>query len=553
MPLIENYSYSRDAVAEIREGLYGQNWPAVYIIYDDTEAYVGETLDLVRRTSQHLEEEKFSAFTDICLISDLSFNKSVILDLESFLIKYMSADGGKKLLNGNAGVSDHNYFYKTAYENEFRNIWNELIKKGIVSRSISNIENSELFKYSPYKVLSKDQEQTAYDILNDLYKANNASQKSLIEVRGGAGTGKTILAVYIIKLLHDISEHKDIWNYADDEVSYYLRRLTDKIQGISRIGFVVPMRTLRNAMKKIFKSIDGLSEKMVLAPEEVVGQQRFDLLVVDEAHRLYRRYNLPGPHLFTKFDKINRELIGEDNVKRDVTDPTELDWIIESSRLQILFYDSLQTIRATDIDPERFDHICAPHLIRYYTLLSQMRCKGGNGYYEYVKLVLESTDLSTKEYKCFDGYKTLVVDNINDLFVNIEKNDTKYGLCRVVCGPGWKKDEAIVIQGNTYHWASEEETASNVSSILSIHKSQGFDLNYAGVIFGKEIYYDDVEKRIKVRKKDLMDKFVKSNGDVAMRQYVINIYLTLMTRGIHGTYVFAVDESLRDYLKEFLN
>lgn len=106
----------------------------------------------------------------------------MILDLESFLIKYISADGGKKMINGNAGVSDHNYFYKTAYETEFKGIWNELIKKGIVSRSISSIENSELFKYSPYKVLSKDQEQTAYDILKDLYKANNATQKSLIEV-----------------------------------------------------------------------------------------------------------------------------------------------------------------------------------------------------------------------------------------------------------------------------------------------------------------------------------------------------------------------------------
>lgn len=554
MPLIENYKYSKDSVTDIGDWLYGQNWPAVYIIYNDAEAYVGETLDLVRRTLQHLEEDKFKTFTDICLISDLSFNKSVILDLESFLIKYMSADGGRKLINGNAGVSDHNYFYKTAYENEFKDIWNELIKRRIVSRSISSIENSELFKYSPYKVLSRDQEQTAYNILRDLYKANNATQKSLIEVKGGAGTGKTILAVYVIKLLNDISRHKDVWKYADDdEVSYSLRRLTDKINGIDRIGFVVPMRTLRNAMKNIFKSIDGLSEEMILAPEDVVEQQKFDLLVVDEAHRLYRRHHLPGQQLYAKFDRINEALLGVDKVKHDVSDPTELDWIIESSRLQILFYDSLQTIRATDIDTPRFNRICAPHLIKYYTLISQMRCKGGNGYYEYIKQILESTNLSVKEYKHFDDYQTLVVDDISELFEDVEKNNIKYGLCRVVCGPGWKKDEDILIQGNTYHWASEKETVLNGTSILSIHKSQGFDLNYAGVIFGREIYYDDKDRMIKVMKENLKDNFVKSNGDIAMRQYVINIYLTLMTRGIHGTYVFAVDESLRNYLKDFLN
>ncbi len=78
-------------------------------------------------------------------------------------------------------------------------------------------------------------------------------------------------------------------------------------------------------------------------------------------------------------------------------------------------------------------------------------------------------------------------------------------------------------------------------------------MNYTGVIFGKEIYYDKAHGRVEVNKHELMDNFVKPNGDEAMRQYVLNIYLTLMTRGIHGTYVYAVDDDLRNYLKSFLN
>lgn len=76
--------------------------------------YVGETLDAVRRTEQHLQEIEFNDFTDICLISNKTFNKSVVLDLESFLIKYMGSEGSRKLVNGNAGVVNHNYFYKEA-------------------------------------------------------------------------------------------------------------------------------------------------------------------------------------------------------------------------------------------------------------------------------------------------------------------------------------------------------------------------------------------------------------------------------------------------------
>lgn len=197
MSSIVNYSYSKENINQIKEWHYGVNWPIVYIIYNSKKAYVGETLDAVRRTEQHLAEEEF---TDICLISNKTFNKSVILDLESFLIKYMSADKSKILINGNAGVVDHNYFYREAYEDDFKEIWNVLLEKGIVEQSISDIENSELFKYSPYKSLNDEQEKATYEIIRYLTQVNNASKESMIIVKGGAGTGKTILAVYLIKL-----------------------------------------------------------------------------------------------------------------------------------------------------------------------------------------------------------------------------------------------------------------------------------------------------------------------------------------------------------------
>ena len=185
MSSIVNYSYNAEGLSKIKEWHYGINWPAVYIIYNTDTAYVGETLDVVRRTEQHLQEDEFKQFTDICLISSKTYNKSVILDLESFLIKYMSAEESKKLINGNAGVVDHDYFYrKEAYEDDFRDVWKELVSLQIVKRSIAEIENFELFKYSPYKTLNEEQQRTAYDILKRLGEINNASQKSRIEFRG---------------------------------------------------------------------------------------------------------------------------------------------------------------------------------------------------------------------------------------------------------------------------------------------------------------------------------------------------------------------------------
>lgn len=34
------------------------------------------------------------------------------------------------------------------------------------------------------------------------------------------------------------------------------------------------------------------------------------------------------------------------------------------------------------------------------------------------------------------------------------------------------------------------------AEVFGIHKIQGFDLNYAGVIFGKEVYYDKIKLKL---------------------------------------------------------
>ena len=549
MSSIVNFTYDKEGVKHIAEWGYGVNWPIVYIVYNDEKAYVGETLDAVRRTEQHLQEPEFSGFTQICLISNKTFNKSVILDLESFLIKYMSADGTKELTNGNAGIVDHNYFYKEAYIDDFKEIWEELIKRGIVQKSLIDIENSELFKYSPYKTLNLEQQKAAFEILGRLYQINKASAKSIITVAGGAGTGKTILAVYLVKLLNDITNNKKVWNAIEDsEDALFVQRISKDLGGIRKIGFVVPMVELRKTMKTIFESIEGLSKSMVLAPEDVVDQ-RYDVLVVDEAHRLYRRKNLPGG-IINKFDDINRSLMGE-YFTRSEDDLTELDWIIKSSRIQILFYDEFQTIRVTDIGHKRFEQICKPHLYKYMELFSQMRCKGGNGYYEYVKKVLEREDLDIREYRAISDYDLKVCDSMEDLVSVIHGKDSDNSLCKIVAGPGWSIEDKIIIDDKEYRWASGKNDARE-DALFSIHKIQGFDLNYAGVVFGKEVYYNEDTKRIEVNKRELRDNRTKSEGEENMRRYVLNIYTTLMTRGINGTYVYAVDEKLRAYLSRFL-
>ena len=549
MNSIVTYRYDKKIINSVNEWQYGNNWPIVYIYFSNKKAYVGETLDAVHRIKQHMNEPEFKEFTNICLISNKTFNKSVALDLEAFLIKYMGADGKRKLINGNSGIDDHNYFYKEAYEDDFKEIWQYLLDKGIVQKSLFDIENSEFYKYSPYKTLNREQFDAVHQILNELSKINNAISESIIQVTGGAGTGKTILAVYLIKLLTDIKKRKEVWRYIDNpEEAEYIKWLSQKLGSINNIGFVVPMKQLRTTMKKIFKTIYGLSEDMIYAPEEVTDKY-FDLLIVDEAHRLYKRNYLTSPDLYISFDKINKRLMAEQFTGTE-NDLTELDWIIKSSRLQVLFYDERQAIRSTDIGKTRYEKICKPHIYKYIELFSQMRCKGGNGYYEYVRDILFNKSMSITKFKKIEDYDLKVVDSMQQLETMLSAKNNEYDLCKLLAGPAWSKNEPILIDNHQYHWVDKKD---DDSCIYSIHKIQGFDLNYAGVIFGNEVYYDDKKQSIEINNFNVKDVRTKRDGELEMRNYILNVYLTLMTRGIRGTYIYAVDERLREYLKLFLN
>ena len=157
------------------------------------------------------------------------------------------------------------------------------------------------------------------------------------------------------------------------------------------------------------------------------AKDTFDCIVLDEAHRLYRRQNLSSPNSYMKFDEINRSVMGN-SFTGTVNDETELDWIIKQSRFQVLFYDEKQRIRSCDINVDRFNHIVSPHIYKYIDLFSQMRCNGGNGYYDYVKKILDESNVDIRSYQNISNYDVHIFDHIEDMFSKLmkEKIQTDY-------------------------------------------------------------------------------------------------------------------------------
>ena len=145
MAEISTLKFNNETPANLKNRKYGTNWPVVYIINNNEEAYVGETTDASIRANQHLANNVRRNLDKINIIGDDTFNKSSILDLESFLIKYMAADKRFKLQNGNGGLQNHNYYQREMYETKFREIWLQLKSKGLVKNDLKMIANSDLF------------------------------------------------------------------------------------------------------------------------------------------------------------------------------------------------------------------------------------------------------------------------------------------------------------------------------------------------------------------------------------------------------------------------
>jgi len=530
-------------------------WPIVYVLSDGAikEAYVGETTDTYARLENHLRNNEKNKLTTVHLITSPKFNKSATLDVEANLIKYISGDGQFKLLNRNDGLANHNYYQKKeVYWDIFKSIWDRLRKEGIAKNSIDYIDNSDLFKYSPYKSLTTEQKQGLLTIIKNLLR----DDFSTTIVEGGAGTGKTILAIFLFKLIHSNNEDVNLQELGSEESEYVklIAELKSKYPN-PKMALVVPMSSFRKTLKKVFKNIKGLNENMVVGPSGVT-KDKFDIIIVDESHRLRRRTNLVN---YRDFDDASQRL------NLDKTTCSELDWVIMQCGKAVLFYDANQSVKPSDVKKEDFDGLKSHKTTVVEVLKSQFRVKGGNDYVQYIDQLLNCT--LPKNTKAFNtrAYDFLIFDSLTEMVREIKQREEEDHLARLIAGFSWewiskgKKDKFDIKIGDVeLKWNNTSDDWINspnaVNEVGCIHTTQGYDLNYAGIIFGNEITYNKSTNEIVIREENYHDingkRSIKDPSE--LKDFIVNIYKTIMLRGIKGTYVYACDSDLREYLSQHI-
>lgn len=550
------------------------NWPVVYVLDSagsvaSPSVYVGETVSAASRMRQHLQSPSKAGFRRVRVVIDETFNKSACLDLESHLIRWLAGDGQFTVLNGNEGIIDAQYYARDRYRESFRNIFEHLRSEGVFQRSIPEIENTDLFKLSPFKVLTREQaiavEQIVESLLQDL--ATGARSTSVIE--GNPGTGKTIVAIYLAKLLADIRDFGDSDEIEPDSLfsEFFVPENRELLRTV-RIGLVVPQQSLRESIKKVFKKTPKVSENQVLSPFDVgKSQELFDLLIVDETHRLNRRANQSSGVRNRDFAEINRRLFGADDVNK-----TQLDWIRAQSTHQILLIDERQAVRPADLSRQSLsaETAEAQRAHRRFPLATQMRVRADADYIGFIRQMLRG-DARPGARPDFGEYDLRFFTSVVEMQHAIRQREREAGLARLVAGYAWdwktrgnKPGYDFEIEGAQFTWNRTDKdwinSPSSTREVGSIHTVQGYDLNYAGVIIGDDLRYDARSNRVVVSREAYRDRKGKENlrtlkrntTDEDLLELIQNIYGVLLTRGVLGTYIYVHDSNLRRYIQALL-
>ena len=378
--------------------------------------------------------------------------------------------------------------------------------------------------------------------------------------------------MYLAKLLVDLQKFDNLNDDLDDDSNFGtffdVASINQHFKN-KRIALVVPQQSLCGRIRKIFKKVDtGNVDIRIFSPVQFGKcDDYFDITLVDEAHLL--KVGVTGT-LGKMVHDINERLFGDGKIH------SELDWIMAKSKNVVLVFSPQQRIRPANIEYYDINKYAEEFERRRYYLKTQMRSKGGKQYIDYIHDVF-SNGYRPQKREIFNGFEAKIFNNITDFSSEMKKRENEVGLSRIVAGFAWDwvsnrqwvskttpqiydfeiEGDKFLWNTTTNNWIGSKNAANEVGSIYTV---QGDDLNYVGVIIGKDLIYRDgkfVFNRESCADKGAMKRSqrqVANNINITpndMLEQVLRTYRILLNRAVKGVYIYACDKELRDYLSKY--
>ncbi len=370
------------------------------------------------------------------------------------------------------------------------------------------------------------------DIANELHSKD---KKQVLIIEGGPGTGKSVVAVNLL-----------------------VKLIEKRLNSMYVTKNSAPRNIYSTLLKKDFKKsyIDNLFKGSGAFTE--TEENYFDVLIVDEAHRLNEKSGL--------FSNKGKNQIKE---------------LIHSSRLSIFFLDEAQIVTMKDIGTKdevlKWANIYEADIFET-KLLSQFRCNGSDGYISWLDNVLQIKETANDDINDLD-FEFKVFDDPNKLRDEILGRNLERNRARILAGYCWewpKEGRAnteyhdIVIKESDFSmsWNLNNTTTfiideQSVNEVGCIHTSQGLELDYVGVIIGNDLRFEDGKVITDVAKRAKSDQSVKGwkkgmknnpiETQLKVDKIIRNTYKTLLTRGMKGCFIFCENPELNEYFKNKVN
>lgn len=359
-------------------------------------------------------------------------------------------------------------------------------------------------------------------------------KKTVVLVRGGPGTGKSVIALHLLGRLSG-EGLKTMHLTGSKAFTENMRKLVGS-RAAAQFGYF------------------NINKRGDLPPNQ------FDALVLDEAHRI--REN--GKDRFTKAE--------------DWSGLPQIDELIHIARVSVFFIDDRQIVRPGEVGSSELIKEAASRAgakLLEYELDAQFRCSGSDGFINWVDNTLDIRRTANVLWKRDDPYEFRVMDSVQELEHAIRQKAVD-GSARLVAGFCWpwsvpKSDGSLVadvqVEGWAMPWNAKPDAGrlaagipkssfwasdpGGLDQVGCVYTAQGFEFDYVGIIFGLDLRYDWNNNEWVGDKKQSHDSMVKRSKEQFL-DLVKNTYRVLFTRGIKGCYVYFMDEGTRRFFQSRL-
>ena len=385
--------------------------------------------------------------------------------------------------------------------------------------------NEEFVMIDDQKVVFENALQCARD-------AAERKEKQVLIVRGGPGTGKSVVAVNLLVRLTS----------AEGMVCQYVSKNSAPRHVYSTL--LQGSDHSRSYIDSLFRGSGSYCD---------VPENSFDALIVDEAHRLNEKSGL--------FQNL-----GDNQIKE----------LIRAARFSAFFIDEAQRVTIKDIGTaaaiRRFAREAGATIVEM-SLESQFRCNGSTSYLDWLDDVL-GVERARRPIEELD-YDFRVFNDPNEMFAEIVKRNAPRNRSRVVAGYCWEwpqngraRRDVPDIALDTYKfykswnlnstetWAIDDDSVEQVGCV---HTAQGLEFDYVGVIVGDDLRFEGGAVQTDFTKRARTDQSLKGIKGIAKADpakaieladpIIRNTYRVLMTRGLKGCYVFCTDPALAEHLR----